>query len=115
MLLQIWGNTAATFTQCFPQFRRCLIKEPQLTLLLLYEDHETLPRLIEVTPSMRVADLAIKQAQRLGLSNDLERCCLSTKECGERTTAQLSMSKSETQRQRPIYQHHPAVYVSHVR
>ena len=64
MLLQIWGNTAATFTQCFPQFRRCLIKEPQLTLLLLYEDHETLPRLIEVTPSMRVADLAIKQAQR---------------------------------------------------
>lgn len=67
MLSQIWGDTAATLTQCFPQFPRCLIKEPQLTLLLVYEDHGALPRLTDTTPSMRVTDLAIKQAQRLGL------------------------------------------------
>lgn len=38
-----------------------------MTLLLVYEDHEALSRLAEISPSMRLADMAIKQAQRPGL------------------------------------------------
>jgi hypothetical protein len=35
-----------------------------LTLALVYESHEALPRLTKDTPSMRVTEAAIKQVQR---------------------------------------------------
>jgi hypothetical protein len=86
ILLQIWGDTTATLKQCFSQVSS-LSHRRALTLLLVYEGHEALQRLTDDIPSMRVADLTIKQAQRPKSFNDLERFCLSTKKCGERETA----------------------------